>query len=244
VREAQARLDDALPLTFPMSSSELASGTLVFAMHDATIGVGEPAEALLSGLTFELRGPERVAVVGPNGSGKSTLLRVLAGERAPLEATRVHRGVPMEEVVYLDQQVTVLSRHGSLLAAMQHVTQRMVVQRGGVAPDEAALRGALARFGFRRDLAFRSADALSGGERMRAALACVLGVPGLPAPRLLLLDEPTNHLDLDSLEALETVLQQFDGALVVASHDEAFLRNIGVSRRVLLPGWSPLTEPE
>jgi len=244
VREAQARLDDVSPLTFPMSSSELASGTLVFAMHDATLGVGEPPEPLLSGLTFELRGPERVAVVGPNGSGKSTLLRVLAGERAPLEATRLHRGVPVEEVVHLDQQVTVLSRHSSLLAAMEHVTQRMAAHRGGAAPDEAALRGALARFGFRRDLAFRSADALSGGERMRAALACVLGVPGVPAPRLLLLDEPTNHLDLDGLEALETVLQQFDGALVVTSHDEEFLRHISVTRRVPLPGRSPLTEAE
>ncbi len=234
VREAQQQLEEAVPLAFPVVSSELAAGTLVFAMHEATLGVGEPAEPLLSGLTFELRGPERVAVLGPNGSGKSTLLRVLSGERAPMQALRVHRGVPVEEVVYLDQHVTVLSRHGSLLRAMQH----MAAMRcgAGMVPEEAALRGALARFGFRRDMAFRAASALSGGERMRAALACVLGVPGVPAPRLLLLDEPTNHLDLDSLEALESVLQLFDGALVVASHDARFLDNIAVRRRVLLPG--------
>lgn len=233
VHEAQAQLEDAVPLAFPVISSGLAAGTLVFAMYDATLCVGEPAEALVSALTFELRGPERVAVLGPNGSGKSTLLRVLAGERAPTQAARVHRGVPVEEVVYLDQQVTVLSRHGSLLQAMQHMALK---RGGGMVPEESELRGALARFGFRRDMAFRAADALSGGERMRAALACVLGVPGVPAPRLLLLDEPSNHLDLDSLEALESVLRQFDGALVVASHDEQFLENIAVQRRVVLAG--------
>jgi ATPase subunit of ABC transporter with duplicated ATPase domains len=242
VREAQAQLEEAVPLAFPVVSSELAAGTLVFAMHDATLSVGEPAEVLAAGLTFELRGPERVAVLGPNGSGKSTLLRVLAGERVPLHVARLHRGVPAEEVVYLDQQVAVLSRHGSVLQAMQH----MATSRcgAGMVPDEAALRGALARFGFRRDMAFRSASALSGGERMRAALACVLGVPGVPAPRLLLLDEPTNHLDLDSLEALESVLRPYDGALVVASHDERFLERIAVQRRVQLAGRRGLTEAE
>ena len=243
VQQAQARLEQITPLTFPMTPSALAAGTLVFAMEDATLGVGEPATPLIERLSLELRGPERVAVVGPNGSGKSTLLRVLAGECAPMHAARVHRGVPVEEVVYLDQQVTVLSRHGSLLDAMQH----MAARRGdgdAPPPDEAALRGALARFGFRRDMAYRAADALSGGERMRAALACVLAVPGLPAPRLLLLDEPSNHLDLDSLEALEAVLLQFDGALVVVSHDERFLDGIRVHRRVRLSGRPHLTEPE
>lgn len=74
---------------------------------------------------------------------------------------------------------------------------------------------------------------------MRAALACVLGVIDGPAPQLLLLDEPTNHLDIGSLEAVESALRHFDGALVVASHDEHFLDAIGIVRWESVAQWHP-----
>jgi ATPase subunit of ABC transporter with duplicated ATPase domains len=95
-----------------------------------------------------------------------------------------------------------------------------------------AVRAALARFRFRADLALQRVDTLSGGQMLRAALACVLG--GATLPPLLLLDEPTNHLDIASIEAVEQGLAAFDGALVVVSHDEAFLDAIGITRRVKL----------
>jgi ATPase subunit of ABC transporter with duplicated ATPase domains len=88
----------------------------------------------------------------------------------------------------------------------------------------------LARFLFRNSAAERLAADLSGGERLRAALACVLMGP-VP-PQLLILDEPTNHLDLDSIEAVEAALAAYDGALLVVSHDEEFLETIGVRRRL------------
>ena len=89
---------------------------------------------------------------------------------------------------------------------------------------------ALARFMFRADAALQIVGSLSGGQLFRAGLACVLG--GSTPPSLLILDEPTNHLDLDSIEAVEAGLRAYDGALLVVSHDEAFLRAIGVTRRV------------
>jgi ATPase subunit of ABC transporter with duplicated ATPase domains len=89
-------------------------------------------------------------------------------------------------------------------------------------------RAALARFSFRGESASRFAGELSGGELLRAALACVLG--GTQKPELLILDEPTNHLDLDAIEALEAALNDYEGGLLVVSHDQAFLDAIGIER--------------
>src|SRR5690606_11329275 len=96
-------------------------------------------------------------------------------------------------------------------------------------------RAALARFGFRADAALQSVSSLSGGERMRAALACVLA--GGSPPKCLLLDEPTNHLDLESLAAIERALCAYGGAIVVVSHDQAFLSAIGVTRADDVARW-------
>jgi ATPase subunit of ABC transporter with duplicated ATPase domains len=98
--------------------------------------------------------------------------------------------------------------------------------------DAAAARYALARFLFSDEAAHAAVGTLSGGQRLRASLACVLG--GERPPSLLVLDEPTNHLDLDALEALESALRAFDGALLVVSHDAAFLEAIGVERYVAM----------
>jgi ATPase subunit of ABC transporter with duplicated ATPase domains len=91
---------------------------------------------------------------------------------------------------------------------------------------------ALARFLFRNAAAHQSAGTLSGGERLRAALACVLC--GATPPQLLILDEPTNHLDLTSIEAVEAALAGYDGALLVVSHDADFLDALGVEHRISL----------
>ena len=101
-------------------------------------------------------------------------------------------------------------------------------------PDATAhmAHAALARFGFRARDALRKAGELSGGESLRAALACALAAP--PPPHLLILDEPTNHLDLDGIAALEPALAAYDGAVLAISHDEAFVRALGPSRTVSL----------
>jgi ATPase subunit of ABC transporter with duplicated ATPase domains len=98
--------------------------------------------------------------------------------------------------------------------------------------DENVCRAALARFMFRADAALQVVATLSGGQMLRAGLACVLG--GASPPPLLILDEPTNHLDIDSIEAVEAGLRAYDGALLVVSHDEAFLEAIGVTRWLTL----------
>jgi ATPase subunit of ABC transporter with duplicated ATPase domains len=166
-------------------------------------------------------GPERVAVVGPNGSGKTTLLRVAMGRLAP--DTGTVRRLPEEETASLDQAGAALDPALTVLENFRTFHPEM---------EATAARHALARFLFSHEAALQTVGTLSGGQRLRASLACVLG--GDRAPSLLMLDEPTNHLDLDALEALESALRAYDGALLVVSHDAAFLEAIGVERRLML----------
>jgi ATPase subunit of ABC transporter with duplicated ATPase domains len=170
-------------------------------------------------LDLTVWGRQRIGVTGPNGSGKSTLLKVLASRLRPVAGTcQVH--VP---AAFLDQQLDMLDPSESTL---QHLLT------DNVSATQADIRTRLALLGLSGDDALKPTVQLSGGERLKAALASAL-YRDEPA-ELLLLDEPTNHLDLRSLEALEQMLLQFRGALVVVSHDLVFLDSIALDHRLEL----------
>ena len=176
------------------------------------VGFAWPGAAdLLDAVSFRLEGPERVALRGPNGAGKSTLIRLATGELTPSRG-RIVRGV-----------AAVLNDHETLLENFRRLNPDA---------DDNAAHAALARFVFRNAAALKTAATLSGGERLRAALACVL-MAARP-PQFIILDEPSNHLDLESIEAVESALAGYDGALLIASHDEAFLEALGVTGRIEL----------
>lgn len=216
--DAGARVERIRTLAFDLPPSGLAAGRTVLALED--VGFAHPGgPRLLNGLDLRIAGPERVAVSGPNGSGKTTLLRLSAGDLEPTVG-RMTRGV---RAAFLDQRTALLGDDASLVAAFRRLNP---------ASGEQAARAALARFLFRNVLADKPVAALSGGERLRAALACVL--LGDTPPQLLILDEPTNHLDLDSIGAVEAALRGYDGALLVVSHDRDFLDAIGIDREVRL----------
>mgnify|MGYP001195782761 FL=1 len=184
---------------------------------------------VLDGVDLTVRGPERIAVVGRNGTGKTTLLRVVSGDLLPDEGT-LRRAAG--RVAYLSQRLDLLDPHrtvaGSLAAAapgLPHTRHRHL----------------LARFGFDEQRIHLPVGALSGGERLRATLACVLFAE--PVPRLLLLDEPTNNLDLAAVGQLQATLAGYRGALIVVSHDDRFLADIGVQRVLQLAG-GRLTETD
>ena len=177
--------------------------------------------APLSHIDLHLNGRQRVAILGPNGSGKSTLLKVLAGRLAPLAGRCSVAG----EVAYLDQQ------SGTLDPARSTLEQLLDVNRS-VGQD--MLRTWLVQLGLDAQRIKQPTCELSGGERLKAALACALYAD--PAPALLLLDEPTNHLDLASLAALEAMLCAYGGALAVVSHDSVFLQRIGLTHRLSTSG--------
>ncbi len=168
---------------------------------------------------LDVRGPERIGLVGRNGSGKTTLLRTLAGDLRPDSGdVRVH--VPAR---YVPQKVDVLDDRLSVFDNAKVLAP---------ASTDNDVRASLARFLFRGPKADQLAGSLSGGELLRATLSCLMLAE--PAPQLLLLDEPTNNLDLASIRQLGEALASYEGALIVASHDMAFLNEIGLSRVVRL----------
>lgn len=212
---AKANVERVRALAFDLPSSSLASGKTVLAFEDA--GFSHGGQPVLADLSLKIIGPERVAVVGPNGSGKTTLIRLAAGELEPSAGT-ITRGA---RSVLLDQKTAILRENQTILENFQRLNPTATVNDA---------QAALARFLFRNVAAQQRVGTLSGGERLRAAMACVLS--GAEPPQLLILDEPTNHLDLQSIEAVEAALAGYDGALLVVSHDRDFLDAIGVEREI------------
>jgi ABC transport system ATP-binding/permease protein len=199
---APARVDD-LPLADLVQMPRL--GDTVVELERVSDGYGDVE--LLGGLDLRLARGDRLGVVGVNGSGKSTLLDVLAGRRQPREG-RVVLGSTVR-VGYYDQRGVDLPPDARV---------RELVAAPARQPDwtDAAL---LERLWFGTDAQWAPVRLLSGGERRRLQLALVLR----QGPNVLLLDEPTNDLDLDTLRALEDMLDTWPGTLVVVSHDRAFL---------------------
>jgi ATPase subunit of ABC transporter with duplicated ATPase domains len=185
---------------------------------DEQIRIALPSTAVPRGRTvlddagLIVRGPERIALRGRNGSGKTTLLRRIA----PLATVPV--GVLPQRLDLLDPVLSVLD---NVRAVAPSTTPH-------------AARAELARFLLRGARVEQPAATLSGGERFRATLACLLLAE--PAPQLLLLDEPTNNLDLDSVAQLVAALRAYRGALIVASHDEGFLAQIDIDRHWTMDG--------
>lgn len=162
-----------------------------------------------------VQGPERVALTGPNGSGKSTLLRHLLFGSEP--AGGICGTLHVDRVGYLPQQLTGLDERLSAVDNVQHAAP-------GV--PSGTIRNLLARLLLRGASADRPLGALSGGERLRVHLACLLAV--VPVNQLLILDEPTNNLDIDGVRQLAEALNAYRGALLVVSHDQDFLARLGL----------------
>jgi ATPase subunit of ABC transporter with duplicated ATPase domains len=216
--DARARVERVRRLAFGLPSSGLAAGKRVLTFEDVDFA-WPGSNAVLSRRSFHMIGPERVALVGPNGAGKSTLIRLATGELQPARG-RIALSV---RAALLDQHAAILDNGRTLLENFRRLNPTA---------DDNTAHAALARFLFRNTAALKTAGTLSAGERLRAALAAVLLGPS--PPQLLILDEPTNYLDLDSIEAVEGALAGYDGALLLASHDDDFLAAIGVTRRIHL----------
>ena len=219
--EARERLDEAVEavrdddeIRVDLPYTAVPPGRTVLTLQDLGLRYGARVKG-----GFDLRGPERVALIGRNGAGKTTLLRTITGELAP-ESGEVQAHVPLR---FLPQRLDVLDGE---LSVVENVAR--------FAPDATnnRIRARLARFLFRGARADRKAATLSGGERFRAALAALMLAE--PAPQLLMLDEPTNNLDMASVRQLTSALESYEGALIVASHDLPFLESIGITRWLLL----------
>jgi ATP-binding cassette subfamily F protein uup len=211
----------------PRSSVELRSlaqrrlGRSVYDIEDVTVTVGE--RTLLDDVTWHVGPGDRIGVIGVNGSGKTHLLRLLTGELQPASGTvrigqTVHAG-------YLSQEITELPDGLRVIEAVQEVRTTAVLDGTELSATQLA-----ERFGFANDRQWTPVGDLSGGERRRLQLLRIL----LAQPNVLLLDEPTNDLDIDTLAALEDLLDTWAGTLVVVSHDRYLLERVTDSTVALL----------
>jgi ATP-binding cassette subfamily F protein 3 len=180
------------------------SGDLVLRTRSLAVGYPDAKEPLFETPDLVLRRGECAAVIGPNGAGKTTFLKTLLGQ-VPPRAGEVILGASLE-VGYFAQAHSELDPENTLIEEVQLISPNMLV------PE---VRSYLARFQFTGEDVFKSVAVLSGGERGRLALAKL----ALTDANLLLLDEPTNHLDIPSQEVLQTVLAEYDGTVLLVSHD-------------------------
>ena len=220
--EAERMLRDDKVIALDLPDTVVPAGRTVFTGEGLQVSRGGQKFFADNGIDLSVRGPERIALVGPNGAGKSTLLRIVDGTLEPDSGT----------VQRADGRIAALSQRLDLLVEDRTVAESLAA----AAPSLSHTRRMhlLAQFLFRGDRIHLPVAALSGGERLRATLACVLYAE--PAPQLLLLDEPTNNLDLVSVGQLESALNAYQGAFVVVSHDERFLAAIGIDRWLRLDG--------
>lgn len=182
-------------------------GDLVIVADKVKLGVDD--RVLIEDFTVALKRGETVGLIGPNGAGKSTLLRALLGEH-DLISGELRLGGSIKAAYYRQDlsQVPMDKSMYDVIADLRPLWERRQVQSH------------LARFGFSGDEVQRNATTLSGGERARLALAMIV----LTRANLLILDEPTNHLDVESIESLEDALQEYDGSILLVSHDREMLR--------------------
>lgn len=209
-------------------STENRSGRLVVEAENVSYAFGD--KIIVQNFSTTIQRGDKVGIVGPNGSGKTTLLRILMGELPPLPG-EVHHGMNVE-MAYFDQLRAQLDESKSVL---DNVGQgRDTITINGKARN---LMGYLEDFLFTRERVRAPISALSGGERNRLLLERLFTQPA----NLLILDEPTNDLDIDTLEVLEDLLLEYDGTLLLVSHDRAFLNNI-VTSTLILDGTGTVNE--
>jgi len=179
-------------------------------LEDVAAGYG--TRPVLEGLQLTLRPGARLGLLGPNGAGKSTMIKLLSGELAPLSGHR-HEGKGLAIGYFAQHQLEQLRPSESPMWHLIHQEPRT---------KEQLLRDYLGGFDFRGSMADAPIEPFSGGEKSRLALALLVR----RRPNLLLLDEPTNHLDLDMRQALMKALAEYEGSMVLVSHDRALLRTV------------------
>ena len=191
-------------------SSSLTSGNDVLTVKDLSFGYN-PVSPLLKNVSYLVKRGDRLFIVGPNGSGKSTLIKLMIGRLLPTTGY-IEAGYNVT-IGYYDQENQNLTPTNTVLDELWNAYPTL---------PELTIRSTLAQFRFLGDEVYKLVGELSGGERARLTLSKLI----LSEMNLLILDEPTNHLDIDSREALEGALREFDGTVITVSHDRYLIEKL------------------
>lgn len=205
------KLSDVETLDFKFNYLPYSSKESMMTARNLTFGYDEN-EILIKNLSFNVNQGDKICVVGKNGKGKSTLLKLLANEMKPSSGS-VNFNEKTELGYFGQMNIDRLNPKNSVYEELQSVNPELPISD---------VRRTCAHVMFRGDLAHKKISVLSGGERSRVMLGKIL----LRKVNLLFLDEPTNHLDMESAESLMNAVQEFEGAVIMVSHDEYFLEQI------------------
>lgn len=219
VKQASANVEPVRPSQLLTPTGLIANVvTQVISLERCELPFGPAGSRFID---LSLRGPVRMAVIGPNGCGKSTLLRVMAGQLLPASGSARHIA-----------RTHLIDQHAQTFNPGHSIEQVLRNELGSA--EEGRFRQIFANAGLDARQMTTPFGQLSGGERLRGALAWLAGSP--EQPQLLLLDEVNNHLDLAALEAVEQLLRQFKGALIVSAHEHDFLQALGLTHQLI---WQP-----
>jgi ATP-binding cassette subfamily F protein uup len=225
--ERSARRNRIGQVSFAVGAGDR-SGQMVVEMHDVTKRFGE--RTIVGDFSTRILRGDKIGLIGPNGSGKTTLLKLILGELEP-DSGNIRRGVRVA-VAYFDQMREQLDDQATLIDTISQGAEYIEIDGA-----RKHVMSYLGDFLFRPERARARVSALSGGERNRLLLARLFSRPA----NVLVLDEPTNDLDIETLELLESLLQDYTGTLFLVSHDRAFLDNV-VTQSIVFEGKGVLRE--
>ena len=219
IRNIRSQIQQYQVLKIDIGASTLHHGKVLVDAANITFGYAD--SSLWDPLTFQIRSGDRIRIEGDNGSGKTTLLKIINGRLQP-DVGSIQR-IPFTHL-YLDQDYTMIDPGLSVYEQVQHYNGRGL--------QEHELKSLLIYAQFPREMFDRKCAELSGGEKMKLALCC-LSVANY-AVDMLILDEPTNNLDMQSLDVLSAAVKYFNGTLVVISHDQYFIDEIGINKHIVV----------
>ena len=220
LQELRSSLPDIDKMKFGFNNSTLHKGKVLFTATDINFGY-ESKPLWKNDFTFQITSGERFVLKGQNGSGKTTLIKLILGDIEP-QTGKIYR--TENKSVYIDQDYSLLDNQLKVYEQAQ--------QFNTSALQEYEIKIRLNRFLFTKDDWDKSCIALSGGERMRLLLCCL--TINRQSPDIIILDEPTNNLDIQNVEILTTAINEYQGTLIVVSHDETFLEQINIERTIEL----------
>ncbi|MDQ0639908.1 ATPase subunit of ABC transporter with duplicated ATPase domains [Pedobacter sp. W3I1] len=217
IRETRSQIQQYQQLHINIAASNLHHGKILIDANN--INYSYNGNALWKALTFQVRSGDRLHIEGDNGVGKTTLLKIITGAVEPTEGQYMS---PDFSYLYLDQDYTMIKPDLSLYEQVQKYNHDGL--------QEHELKSLLIYSQFSREMFDRKCIGLSGGEKMKLALCCL--AISKQAPDMLILDEPTNNLDIQSLKILTSAVKNFNGTLLVISHDQHFIKEIGINSQI------------
>ena len=220
LQELRSSLPDIDKMKFGFDNSALHKGKILFTANDINFGYNNKP-LWKNNITFQIASGERIVLKGKNGSGKTTLINLILGDLEP-QTGIIYRAE--NKSVYIDQDYSLLDNTLNVYGQAQ--------QFNTSALQEHEVKIRLTRFLFTKNDWDKPCIALSGGERMRLLLCCL--TINSKSPDIIILDEPTNNLDIQNVEILTTAINEYQGTLIVVSHDETFLEQVNIERTIEL----------